>query len=181
MKKNDDNVVILDARNTYESRIGAFEGAIKPDIGHFRDLPEFIKNNPDLFQNKDVLMYCTGGIRCERASAYLKEQDIANNVYQLSGGIHRYAEQYDDGFFRGKNYVFDKRISQRITNDVLTTCDTCEASCDMYTNCINALCSKHCILCANCLHAYSNTCSQACFDLIQSGDTQYRTEVRAAE
>ena len=107
-KPND--LVILDARNDYEWRIGAFEGAIKPDIEHFRQFPKFVDDNLEQFKDKQVLMYCTGGIRCERASTYLKEKGVAKNVYQILGGIHRYAEQYPDGFFRGKNYVFDDRI-----------------------------------------------------------------------
>src|SRR5436189_74799 len=104
---------------------------------------ENLDENIDTFKDKQVLMYCTGGIRCERASAYLNEKNIAKKVYQMDGGIHRYVEQYPDGFFRGKNYVFDGRVSVRINDDVLGSCAICKTACDDYYNCLNAFCNKH--------------------------------------
>lgn len=163
-----DDLVILDARNDYEWRIGAFEGAIKPDIEHFRQFPKFVDDNLEQFKDKQVLMYCTGGIRCERASTYLKEKGVAKNVYQILGGIHRYAEQFPDGFFRGKNYVFDDRVAVRINDDILSTCNLCPTPCDDYTNCLNATCNEHFIACPACLTHYENTCSAACQELLRS-------------
>lgn len=181
ISQRDDNAIILDARNAYESRIGTFKNAITPDIKNFRELPEYIDRNLEQFKDKDVFMYCTGGIRCERASAYLKRKGIARNVYQIEGGIHRYAEQFPDGYFRGKNYVFDGRISARVTNDVLTQCDRCQEACDTYTNCINALCSKHCIMCETCRAKYANTCSDTCHTKIVHNEVPARTYVHATE
>jgi UPF0176 protein len=91
---NPEDLVIFDARNDYESLIGKFVNAITPDIQNFRELPAYIDNNVEQFKDKQVLMYCTGGIRCERATAYLNEKNIAKKVYQIDGGIHRYTEQY---------------------------------------------------------------------------------------
>ena len=170
------NLVILDARNNFESAIGAFQGAIKPDIEHFRDFPAFIDQNPDLFKDKQVLMYCTGGIRCERASSYVKQHTQAESVYQMSGGIHSYVEQYPDGFFRGKNYVFDNRIALPVTPDILAQCVRCDSPCDDYTNCMNVLCNKHYISCSSCLELYANTCSVACQDLVTQNKVKLRSK-----
>ena len=143
LKNKPEDLVILDARNDYEWRIGKFENAITPEIKNFRELPEFIDENIDTFKDKQVLMYCTGGIRCERATAYLNEKNVAKKVLQIEGGIVRYCEKYPDGFFRGKNYVFDRRVAVKINDDILTHCDLCNATCDEYTNCINAECNEH--------------------------------------
>lgn len=169
-----ENLVVLDGRNYYEARVGKFTDAITPEIQNFRDFPEYIDNNVEIFKDKTVLMYCTGGIRCERASAYLKSKGVTKEVYQVAGGIHRYVEQFPEGHFRGKNYVFDGRITQKITNDILATCDTCATSCDEYTNCINAACNKQIILCDPCIAATSNTCSEQCDILVKSGQTNIR-------
>ena len=168
------DLLILDARNDYESRIGAFEGAIKPQIDHFREFPAFIDDNIDSFKNKRVLMYCTGGIRCERATAYLQQKGVAKEVMQIEGGIVRYAEKYPNGFFKGKNYVFDQRIAIRVTNDILTHCDVCKVPCDDYTNCLNAECNEHYISCKACLVKYNNTCSADCFELVETGKVKMR-------
>ena len=138
----------------------------EPDINHFRELPEYIDTHLDQFKDKQVLMYCTGGIRCERASAYLKSKNIAKQVYQIEGGIHRYVEQYPDGFFRGKNYVFDNRITLKVTDDILGTCLICTTLCDNYTNCLNAKCNKHFICCDPCLNKLNNTCNTVCHDFV---------------
>jgi predicted sulfurtransferase len=173
-KPND--LVILDARNDYEWRIGAFEGAIKPDIEHFRQFPKFVDDNLEQFKDKQVLMYCTGGIRCERASTYLKEKGVAKNVYQILGGIHRYAEEYPEGFFRGKNYVFDDRIGVRVNADILSTCNLCPTPCDDYTNCMNAECNAHYIACPACIQKYGNACSAQCQELLATHKVKPRPE-----
>ncbi len=99
MEARRDDLVILDARNNYESRIGTFTGSIIPNIDHFRELPQFIDENLKVFKDKRVVMHCTGAIRCERASAYLQSKGIAKEVMLIEGGIIRYTEQYPDGFF----------------------------------------------------------------------------------
>jgi predicted sulfurtransferase len=169
-----DNLVILDARNDYEWEIGKFKDAITPPIKNFREFPEYIDQNIEQFKDKDVLMYCTGGIRCERATSYLNAKNVANTVYQISGGIHRYVEQYPDGFFRGKNYVFDHRISLKVNDDILGSCLLCATPCDDYANCLNAQCNKHFISCAPCLQKFDGTCSEQCNLLIKTGQTTVR-------
>lgn len=174
--QNPEDLVIFDARNNYEWEIGRFQNALTADIENFRDLPKYLDENLDTFKNKQVLMYCTGGIRCERASAYLNEKNVAKKVYQMDGGIHRYVEQYPDGFFRGKNYVFDGRITVKITDDILSSCALCSLPCDDYHNCLNATCNKHFICCTNCLTKYAKTCSQSCKILIEENKVHVRPD-----
>lgn len=174
--ENPEDLVILDARNNYEWKIGRFENAITPDIKNFRDLPQYLDENLDQFKDKQVLMYCTGGIRCERATAYLNEKNVAKKVYQIEGGIVRYAEQYPEGYFRGKNYVFDARIAVKINDDILGSCLLCKQPCDDYHNCLNALCNKHFIACYDCVNAFNKTCSQSCQMLIAENKACVRPE-----
>jgi UPF0176 protein len=171
-----EDLVILDARNNYEWAIGKFEHAITPNIENFRDLPQYLDENLDQFKDKQVLMYCTGGIRCERASAYLNEKNIAKKVYQMEGGIHRYVEQYPEGFFRGKNYVFDGRISVRINDDILGSCTICSQLCDDYYNCLNAVCNEHFICCNVCIEKLNKTCSEKCQQLLAEHKVHQRPE-----
>lgn len=175
-----DNLVILDARNNYEWRIGKFQDAITPDIKNFRELPDYIDQNIEQFKDKQVLMYCTGGVRCERATAYLNQKNVAQKVFQIDGGIVRYCEKYPEGFFRGKNYVFDRRVAVTINNDVLTNCDLCPAACDEYTNCINAECNAHYISCQGCMQKYNNCCSNTCYQLVSTGKVKTRTPFQKA-
>ncbi len=175
-----DDLVIFDARNNFEWKVGAFEGAIKPDIDNFRELPNFIDANLDQFKDKQVLMYCTGGVRCERASAYLQEKNVAAKIYQVEGGIHTYAQEYPDGYFRGKNYVFDGRVTVKINDDVLSTCELCAISCDSYVNCLNALCNKHFIACEPCVALKKNCCSNACVQLLEEKKVAARPQFKNA-
>ena len=173
--KNKD-LVILDTRNDYEAKIGTFKNAIIPPIQNFRDLPEYIDSNLEQFKDKDVLMFCTGGVRCERATTYLKSKNVAKHVYQIEGGIHRYIEQFPDGYFRGKNYVFDERIAVKANDDILGTCDNCGISIDDYTNCINAECNKHYLSCQTCLKELQNCCSTTCHQLVSNRKVVIRTK-----
>ena len=175
MEQAPDDLLILDARNDYESRIGRLNNAIKPSITHFREFPQYIDDNVDNFKNKKVLMYCTGGIRCEKATTYLKMKNIAQEVYQIKGGIHKYVETFPDGFFRGKNYVFDGRIAQKVTDDTLAQCELCALPYDEYSNCINAECNKQIIVCSDCISTYHNTCSTTCSELVQKRTVNIRT------
>jgi predicted sulfurtransferase len=166
LQANDKDLVVLDGRNNYESAIGKFEGAITPNIKTFRQFPEYIDQNLEQFKDKTVLMYCTGGIRCERASAYVKLKGVAKDVLQLEGGICRYVEKYPNGFFKGKNYIFDSRISVPVNDEILGTCFVCAVACDNYTNCLNAQCNRHCIVCVDCTKKLSNCCSAECQSLV---------------
>ncbi len=172
--KKPKDLVIFDARNNFESNIGRFKKTIAPNIKHFRDLPTYIDQHLDVFKDKQVLMYCTGGIRCERASAYLKLKNVAKNVYQMDGGIHRYVEKYSDGFFRGKNYVFDGRVAVKINDDILGSCTICNKPCDEYHNCINAECNKHFICCSTCIKTLQGTCNKTCDQLIKNKQVRIR-------
>lgn len=125
LAQNREDTVLLDVRNEYEHAIGRFKGALLPPIRQFSDFPKYVRDNGDLFADKRVLMYCTGGVRCETASAYMKNVGGAKSVMQLRGGIDRFIKAYPDGggLFEGKNLVFDKRMA------VGTTCETVVGKC----------------------------------------------------
>lgn len=135
------NIVLLDARNLYETRIGKFHSpdveTLDPKIRQYSDLPSWIDSNSDQLRGNSILMYCTGGIRCEMASAYIRSLgDGFDNVFQLHGGIQRYLEQFPDGgFFKGKNFVFDHRVSVGSSNpDIMGTCLLCGSPFDDYSS-----------------------------------------------
>lgn len=174
IKNRTKDVVLLDTRNDYESKVGTFTDSIIPNTRTFREFPQYVNENLEEFKDKEVLMFCTGGIRCERASAYLKSKNIAKEVYHIKGGIHRYAEEFPDGFFRGKNYVFDARITTRVTNDILANCEHCKIPYDEYTNCINASCNRQIIVCPSCIDIYHNTCSTDCQTLVEEKKVNIR-------
>ncbi len=174
IKQKPEDLIIIDCRNTIESEIGRIDGAIRPNTKCFRDFPAYVDQNLDLLKDKQVLMYCTGGVRCERASAYLKSKNTAKEVYHIKGGIHRYVEQFPNGFFRGKNYVFDGRTAVKVTDDILGNCYICHAACDDYTNCLRARCNRHFICCKECSIAYGNTCSAECYDMILNHNASKR-------
>lgn len=179
IQQKPENLVLLDCRNKCESDIGSFVDSIKPNTDHFREFPAYIDQNADQFKDKQVLMFCTGGIRCERASAYVKQKTNAQQVYQINGGIHRYIEQYPDGFFRGKNYVFDSRIAVKVNNDIIAQCTLCDTPSDDYINCANALCNKHIVCCASCVQAYNNTCGTTCKQLLAEKKVEARPPFNA--
>ena len=141
---SDDNTVLVDMRNHYESEIGHFEGAVTPDVDTFRDSLDIIEDDLKLHkEDKNLVMYCTGGIRCEKASAYFKHKGF-KNVYQLEGGIIEYTRQIKESGlenkFKGKNFVFDHRRSEKISDDVISQCHQCGEPCDTHVNCENAAC-----------------------------------------
>ena len=175
------DLVIFDARNNYESTIGTFKNAVTPDIRYFRQLPEYIDQNLEQFADKEVLMFCTGGIRCEMATRYLKSKGVAKEVYQIEGGIHRYVEQYPAGFFEGKNYVFDGRLAMKVNDTVLSNCSVCAVPCDEYANCLLAACNKHYLCCSACLEKLKNTCSTECFIKVYHDNAPQRPPFVAAQ
>ncbi|KFC18760.1 rhodanese-related sulfurtransferase [Chryseobacterium sp. FH1] len=164
------DTIVVDFRNHYESEVGHFEGAITPDVENFREsLPIINEQLQDFKEDKNLLMYCTGGIRCEKASAYFKHQGF-KNVYQLEGGIIEYARQVkEEGVeskFVGKNFVFDHRLGERITDDVIAQCHQCGKPCDNHTNCANDACHLLFIQCDDCKAVMENTCSSECLEII---------------
>ena len=166
----DPNTIVVDFRNHYESEVGHFEGAITPDVENFREsLPIINEQLQDFKEDKNLLMYCTGGIRCEKASAYFKHQGF-KNVYQLEGGIIEYTRQIkEEGIkskFIGKNFVFDHRLGERITDDIISQCHQCGKPCDNHTNCSNDACHLLFIQCDECKEIMENTCSSACLEII---------------
>ncbi|MGE0009256.1 MAG: rhodanese-related sulfurtransferase [Candidatus Babeliales bacterium] len=169
-----EDLVILDARNTYESAIGAFKDAVIPDIENFRDFPQYIKDNLDKFKDKQVLMYCTSGVRCERATAVLERENVAKSVHQITGGVQCYADKFPEGHFRGKNYVFDGRIAMKVNEDVLGSCYICAKPWDDYTNCLNVLCNRQHLSCPTCIAKLENTCSKECQELVKNGLVEIR-------
>lgn len=163
---DDPNTIVVDMRNHYESEIGRFVGAITPDVETFREsLPIIEQQLADFKEDKNLLMYCTGGIRCEKASAYFKHKGF-KNVYQLEGGIIEYTRQIKaeglESKFIGKNFVFDHRLGERITDDILSQCHQCGKPCDNHTNCVNDGCHLLFIQCDDCKITFENCCSTAC-------------------
>ncbi|GAA6767666.1 rhodanese-related sulfurtransferase [Flavobacterium sp. CGRL1] len=167
---DDPNTIVVDFRNHYESEVGHFKGAITPDVETFREsLPIINEQLKDHKDDKNLVMYCTGGIRCEKASAYFKHQGF-KNVYQLEGGIINYAKQLkEEGLeskFIGKNFVFDNRLGERITDDIISQCHQCGKPCDNHTNCENDGCHLLFIQCDDCKAAMENCCSTECLEII---------------
>ncbi len=165
LEKKED-VVILDARNNYESQIGKFKNAITPDIQNFREFPEFVKSIEHL-KDKPIVTYCTGGIRCEKASAYLVEQGFTN-VKQLHGGIAKYGEEAGGKDFEGTMYVFDKRIHIPVNTEnpeIISQCLHCGIKIARYINCCNAKCNKQFICCEECNVKFEGGCSVECQEL----------------
>ncbi|WP_459210354.1 oxygen-dependent tRNA uridine(34) hydroxylase TrhO [Aquimarina rhabdastrellae] len=167
----DPNTVLVDMRNHYESEIGHFEGAITPDVDTFRDSLDIIEEDlKEHKEDKNLVMYCTGGIRCEKASAYYKHKGF-KNVFQLEGGIIEYARQVEseglENKFKGKNFVFDHRRAEQISNEVISNCHQCGKPCDTHVNCANEACHLLFIQCEECATTMDTCCSDECKDIIK--------------
>lgn len=163
---NDPNTVLVDMRNHYESEVGHFQGAVTPDVDTFRESLPIIEEDLKAYKDdKNLVMYCTGGIRCEKASAYYKHRGF-QNVFQLEGGIIEYARQVKasnlENKFIGKNFVFDNRLGERISDDVIAHCHQCGKPCDTHTNCANDACHLLFIQCEECAKKMDNCCSNEC-------------------
>ena len=160
-----DNTIVIDMRNHYEYEVGHFENAVEIPSDTFREqLPmavDMMRGN----EEKNIIMYCTGGIRCEKASAYLLHNGF-KNVFHLEGGIINYANQIKEqkllSKFIGKNFVFDNRLGERITEDVISKCHQCGKPCDTHTNCANNGCHLLFIQCDECKQKYDGCCSIEC-------------------
>ncbi len=164
---DDPNTIVVDMRNHYESEVGHFVHAILPDADTFRDALPIVKETLAPYRDRNIIMYCTGGIRCEKASAYFKHLGF-NNIYQLEGGITKYARDVKqkglDNKFRGKNFVFDERLGEKITEDIISACHQCGKPCDTHTNCKNDTCNLLFIQCDDCAAYYEGCCSDQCKD-----------------
>jgi len=162
---DDEETIVVDMRNHYESEVGRFDRAFCPDADTFREELPLVVDYLRGKENQKVIMYCTGGIRCEKASAYLKHKGF-KDVHHLRGGIIQYAkeirEQQIDSRFRGVNFVFDERIGERITTDVLSQCHQCGVPCDTHVNCGNDDCHLLFIQCASCAEKMNGCCTPEC-------------------
>ncbi|XP_062857265.1 thiosulfate sulfurtransferase/rhodanese-like domain-containing protein 2 [Trichomycterus rosablanca] len=156
------DTILLDCRNFYESKIGQFRNCLAPDIRKFSYFPDYVDKNVDLFRDKKVLMYCTGGIRCERGSAYLRSKNVCKEVYQLKGGIHKYLEKFPDGFYRGKLFVFDERYAISFNSDIISECRYCGAQWDQYQLCSTHLCCQLVLSCPSCRQKGLTACCPVC-------------------
>jgi UPF0176 protein len=160
--------IVVDMRNHYESEIGHFKNALLPQSETFREELPMVKELLKDKENEDVLLYCTGGIRCEKASAYLKNEGF-ENVNQLYGGIinyvHEVNEQGIENKFIGKNFVFDDRLSERVSTDVVSNCHQCDKPCDTHTNCKNVQCNLLFIQCEECQIKHQSCCSPKCIEI----------------
>jgi UPF0176 protein len=156
-------------RNHYESEVGHFKNAILPDVDTFREELKVVEELLVDQKDKNLLMYCTGGIRCEKASAWFKHIGF-KNVFQLNGGIIKYAQEVKDQHlenkFVGKNFVFDERLGERISDDIISVCHQCGKPCDTHTNCKNDGCHLLFIQCEECAQKYNGCCSTECAEII---------------
>ncbi|XP_070693116.1 thiosulfate sulfurtransferase/rhodanese-like domain-containing protein 2 [Pempheris klunzingeri] len=156
------DTILLDCRNFYESKIGQFTCCLAPNIRKFSYFPDYVDQNLELFRDKRVLMYCTGGIRCERGSAYLRSKDVCKEVYQLKGGIHKYLELFPEGFYRGKLFVFDERYAISSNSDVISDCRYCSCPWDRYELCSTPFCYQLVLSCSSCRQDGHTACCPAC-------------------
>jgi len=159
--------ILVDMRNHYEYEVGHFKGAIEIPANTFKEQLPMAKDMLQGHQDKPIVMYCTGGIRCEKASAYLIHHGF-KQVYHLEGGIIHYTRQAQNNglpnYFKGKNFVFDGRMAERISDDVIAHCHQCQKPSDTHTNCRYDPCHLLFIQCESCAHTMQGCCSQACLE-----------------
>lgn len=166
---NDPDTIIIDMRNHYEYEVGHFERAIEIPSDTFREQLPMAAEMMKEYKDKNIIMYCTGGIRCEKASAYMLHRGF-KNVFHLEGGIINYVHQArQKGLelkFHGKNFVFDQRLGERVTDEIIAQCHQCGKPADTHVNCVNDACHLLFIQCDECREKYEGTCSKACQDFI---------------
>ena len=159
--------LVVDMRNYYESEVGRFKGAIVPNVETSKELLPEVKKLLKGKEEKEILLYCTGGIRCEKASAYLIQNGY-KNISQLQGGIIQYAHEVKEkgleSKFIGKNFVFDQRLGERVTEDIISNCHICDLPCDSHTDCKNSACNILFIQCKKCSKKFNGCCSKECKD-----------------
>tara|TARA_B100001029_G_C15053445_1_gene452542 strand:+ start:143 stop:1303 length:1161 start_codon:yes stop_codon:yes gene_type:complete len=167
---NDPNSIIVDMRNYYESEVGHFKDAICPDVATFKEALPHVKNKLSENKNNKLLLYCTGGIRCEKASSYLIQNGF-KDVNQLNGGIIEYTHQINnsnlESQFIGKNFVFDSRMNESVTDDIISYCHQCNSASSQHVNCSNQACHILFIQCEKCIALFQGCCSEECKEIIQ--------------
>jgi UPF0176 protein len=172
---NDPKTIIVDMRNHYESEVGYFKGAIRPDVETFREALPVVEQMLANKKEENIIMYCTGGIRCEKASAYYLHKGF-HNVFMVEGGIINYTKQCQalglENKFVGKNFVFDERMGEQISETVVAKCHQCGKPCDVHVNCANDACHILFIQCEECAATYHKCCSKKCSDFIQLPEEQ---------
>jgi len=165
----EEETILVDMRNHYESEIGHFKNAVTPDVDTFRESLDIIEDDlKNHKEDKNLVMYCTGGIRCEKASAYFKHKGF-KNVFQLEGGIIEYTRQVKEqdleNKFLGQNFVFDDRRAERISEDIIANCHQCGSPFDIHTNCANEACHLLFIQCNECKESTESCCSIDCMEI----------------
>ncbi len=169
LENRDENTVIIDVRNDYEWKVGHFEGAEKPDLETFREFPEYAESLKEKYdpEKTKVMMYCTGGIRCELYSALMVEKGF-KDVFQLEGGVIKYGLEEGNEHWKGGLFVFDDRlivpISEEEEHEVIGTCHYCDCGCEVYYNCANMDCNELFLCCTACAEAHKGCCSKVCID-----------------
>ena len=168
-KAMNNGAIVVDMRNHYESEIGKFKDAICPDVETFKEELPIVKDLLKGKEKEEVILYCTGGIRCEKTSAYLKHFGF-ENVSQLHGGIIDYVRQLNEdenieNKFLGKNFVFDERRGERISEDIISSCHQCDESCDTHVNCNNVNCNLLFLQCEKCQKLHEECCSVECIEI----------------
>ncbi len=165
---NKPDTIIVDMRNKYESEVGRFEGAILPDVETSRELLPKVSKLLNGKEDKQVLLYCTGGIRCEKASSFLIKKGF-KNVKQLKGGVINYANEIKEkklqSKFIGKNFVFDARLGESITDDILGECYICKTPADKHGDCNNQMCHILFLACEDCAKKFDGCCSNKCKEI----------------
>ena len=171
------STIVIDMRNHYEYEVGRFKNAIEIPSDTFREQLPMALDMIDSEKDSYIIMYCTGGIRCEKASAWMLHNGF-KNVFHLEGGIINYINQVNelslDNMFVGKNFVFDERLGERITSDIISTCHICGKTCDTHVNCLNSCCHLLFIQCEACKEEYEGTCSTECRDFIHLDPEQQK-------
>lgn len=179
----EEGAIVIDMRNHYETEVGHFEGAYCPDSDTFRDLLPHVEEKFADKKEEKILLYCTGGIRCEKASAYLKHKGF-KDVNQLKGGIIQYAHEVEeqglDCKYKGKNFVFDERLGEKITEDILSECHQCGKPCDDHTNCKNDACHLLFIQCTECAEKMNGCCTAECQHVLTLPEAEQKALRKAA-
>lgn len=164
-----EETIVVDMRNHYESEVGYFKNAVRPDVETFREALPLVEEMFEDAKDKPIIMYCTGGIRCEKASAYYMHKGF-EAVHMIDGGIIEYARQCDEegleNQFLGKNFVFDERLGERISEEIVSKCHQCGKPSDTHNNCVNTACHILFIQCEECAEKNQSCCSSECIDFI---------------
>lgn len=175
----EEGTLVVDMRNHYESEIGHFENAFCPDVDTFREEIKVVEESLKDKKNHKILLYCTGGVRCEKASAYLKHKGF-KDVNQLHGGIIDYARQIKaeglESKFIGKNFVFDNRLGERVGNTIIARCHQCGAVCDTHTNCANDDCHLLFIQCPACAAKHKGCCGKECTETLSMTEDERKRQ-----